>query len=329
MFVRSAPRILILPGWQNSGPQHWQSRVGACATATSGWNSTTGMRPLRGDWVARLEEVLLARSDDPVGAGGTQPGLPAQVPPWAAHSQQHQTRSRRRFWWRPPDVERDEIRASCCPGWAARGAAGAAAVLFDRCCWAVRNDPYCSAGARPPVRARHCWGSAVHGHTATVRPHQCRLRPGQLARRSCAVAGPDERLKEETHHGHQETQGPRPRTRSPARPQGRGTGRSGTARSNPGLPASLRLDRHGARHVPAPHPHGRRRAVRAGREHQGPGHHAADPRAQARRRRRAPTPASTKSLPASGASAPPGWPGWTACRCWCATCPTRPPPPWR
>jgi predicted alpha/beta hydrolase family esterase len=26
MFVRSAPRILILPGWQNSGPDHWQTR---------------------------------------------------------------------------------------------------------------------------------------------------------------------------------------------------------------------------------------------------------------------------------------------------------------
>ena len=40
-------------------------------------------------------------------------------------------------------------------------------------------------------------------------------------------------------------------------------------------------------------------------------------------------PASLKSSRASAASARPSWPGWTACRCWYATCPTRPPPPWR
>ena len=53
------PRILLLPGWQNSGPGHWQTR----------WESVHGdhrveqhewMRPLRGDWSARLEEEVLA-----------------------------------------------------------------------------------------------------------------------------------------------------------------------------------------------------------------------------------------------------------------------------
>ena len=31
--------------------------------------------------------------------------------------------------------------------------------------------------------------------------------------------------------------------------------------------------------------------------------------------------AATRSSPASGASAPPGWPGWTRCRCWCSDVP--------
>ena len=53
--------ILILPGWQGSGPAHWQSR----------WESLHGdlrveqhdwMRPLRGDWIARLEDVLLSQT---------------------------------------------------------------------------------------------------------------------------------------------------------------------------------------------------------------------------------------------------------------------------
>ena len=38
---------------------------------------------------------------------------------------------------------------------------------------------------------------------------------------------------------------------------------------------------------------------------------------------------TTRSSPASGASVPPAWPGWTRCRCWCAMCPTSRPPRWR
>ena len=41
--------VLILPGWQNSGPDHWQSRWERTHSYTrveqSDWQ-----RPLRGDW---------------------------------------------------------------------------------------------------------------------------------------------------------------------------------------------------------------------------------------------------------------------------------------
>jgi predicted alpha/beta hydrolase family esterase len=56
--------VLTLPGWQNSGSQHWQSL----------WESEHGdvrvmqhdwMTPKRGDWVARLEDVVL-ESDAPI-----------------------------------------------------------------------------------------------------------------------------------------------------------------------------------------------------------------------------------------------------------------------
>ena len=53
-------------------------------------------------------------------------------------------------------------------------------------------------------------------------------------------------------------------------------------RANPGLPASLLLTDMVPGAVPAAHPHGRGRAVRTGREHQGAGHHAADPGAPGR-----------------------------------------------
>ena len=38
---------------------------------------------------------------------------------------------------------------------------------------------------------------------------------------------------------------------------------------------------------------------------------------------------ATRSSPASAASAPRSWPASTRCRCWCATCPTRPRRRWR
>ena len=41
------------------------------------------------------------------------------------------------------------------------------------------------------------------------------------------------------------------------------------------------------------------------------------------------TRASTKSSPVSAVSAPHISPVWPRCRCWCAMCPTKPPPPWR
>ena len=56
-------RILLLPGWLDSGPDHWQSRWealhGDTRVAQSDW-----LWPRRGDWMARLEEVLL-ESDTP------------------------------------------------------------------------------------------------------------------------------------------------------------------------------------------------------------------------------------------------------------------------
>jgi uncharacterized protein len=50
--------ILLLPGWLDSGPTHWQSRWEAAhpfiRVQQHDWQ-----RPLRGDWVARLEEVVV------------------------------------------------------------------------------------------------------------------------------------------------------------------------------------------------------------------------------------------------------------------------------
>ena len=50
--------VLILPGWQGSGPGHWQMQwarlYGYTVVEQNDW-----LHPLRGDWLARLDEVVI------------------------------------------------------------------------------------------------------------------------------------------------------------------------------------------------------------------------------------------------------------------------------
>lgn len=54
--------LLILPGWQNSDLEHWQSlwevQLGAQRVQQHDWK-----RPLRGDWITRLEDHILSISE--------------------------------------------------------------------------------------------------------------------------------------------------------------------------------------------------------------------------------------------------------------------------
>src|SRR6218665_4217144 len=63
-MVFKPSNILLLPGWQNSGPGHWQSlwqaRHGYRRVEQHDW-----LRPLRGDGTARLEETVVD-ADGPV-----------------------------------------------------------------------------------------------------------------------------------------------------------------------------------------------------------------------------------------------------------------------
>jgi len=97
-------RVLLLPGWLDSDAEHWQSRWerrhGYTRVVQSDW-----LWPRRGDWMARLEEVLL---------GGDAPALLVAhslgchlVAAWAAHSQQVALVSGA-LLVAPPDIERED-----------------------------------------------------------------------------------------------------------------------------------------------------------------------------------------------------------------------------
>lgn len=144
----SSPSVLLLPGWQNSGAAHWQSRWEALhghrRVAQHDW-----MRPLRGDWMARLDEEVLAASNSP-----TPPDSSAtQAPPlllvahslgcllvaaWAAHSR-HTASVAAALLVAPGDAEREDLPALHSWRPIERRRLPFPAVLLGS-----RNDPYCA-----------------------------------------------------------------------------------------------------------------------------------------------------------------------------------------
>lgn len=159
------PRFLTLPGWHGSGANHWQTR----------WEALRGMRrveqsdwewPLRGDWLARLDEVVSSPEGDGAPAVLVAHSLGCHlVAAWAAHTRQPQ-RVQAALLVAPPDL--DALAAPQISTWKPMLRKPlpfpSTVVLSD-------DDPY----ARPD-RARRLaadWGSDVvdagaHGHLNTA-----------------------------------------------------------------------------------------------------------------------------------------------------------------
>lgn len=98
-------KVLTLPGWLSSGPGHWQTRWEA-AFGDERVEQHDWLQPLRGDWIARLEEVLL-QQHGPVLLAAHSLGCHL-VAAWAAHSQQT-GRVRGALLVAPPDVRQADF----------------------------------------------------------------------------------------------------------------------------------------------------------------------------------------------------------------------------
>ena len=128
--------VLLLPGWQNSGPDHWQSR----------WEALYGYRrvdqhdwmtPRRGDWMARLEETILA-ADEPVVLVAHSLGC-ILTAAWASHSR-NTHRVKGALLVAPGDAEQDNLRAVL-PSWSP---VPMQRLPFPSQLVGSRDDPYCS-----------------------------------------------------------------------------------------------------------------------------------------------------------------------------------------
>lgn len=141
--------VLLLPGWQNSGPDHWQSR----------WEALHGYRrvdqhdwmtPRRGDWMAQLEETILA-TDEPVVLVAHSLGC-VLTAAWASHSR-NTHRVKAALLVAPGDAEQEALRGIL-PSWAP---VPMNRLPFRSLLVGSRNDPYCSF-ARVQIMAE-AWGA--------------------------------------------------------------------------------------------------------------------------------------------------------------------------
>jgi uncharacterized protein len=98
-------RVLVLPGWLNSDAAHWQSRWierhGYPRVEQDDWTW-----PRRGDWMARLDEVLMA-THGPVVLVAHSLGCQL-VAAWAEHSRLTD-RVHAALLVAPPDTEREDM----------------------------------------------------------------------------------------------------------------------------------------------------------------------------------------------------------------------------
>lgn len=56
-------RIVIVPGWQDSGPSHWQSLWAQQFPYAERVQQSDWMMPRRAEWVGALEELVLSRPE--------------------------------------------------------------------------------------------------------------------------------------------------------------------------------------------------------------------------------------------------------------------------
>lgn len=146
------PRILLLPGWLGSDAEHWQSRwaerFGDLMVEQHDW-----VTPRRGDWVARLEEEVIAHPG-PVALVAHSLGCHL-VAAWGEASR-HTARVIAALLVAPPDLTRPDLPPQLLP-WARSPARQR--LPFASALLASRNDPYCAWAQSERMAAD--WGAEL------------------------------------------------------------------------------------------------------------------------------------------------------------------------
>ena len=142
---------LVLPGWQSSGAEHWQTRWEALHACTRvqqhDWHW-----PQRGDWIVQLEEAVLA-SAAPVRLAAHSLGCHL-VAAWAAISQ-HTGKVQGALLVAPPAIDRPDMPANL-HSWRKPALQ---LLPFPSLLVASTDDPFCALGEAQVLAA--AWGSGL------------------------------------------------------------------------------------------------------------------------------------------------------------------------
>jgi uncharacterized protein len=141
--------ILFVPGYSNSGPNHWQTRWEAKLSTARRVEQEAWSKPVRADWTARLAEaideatrpvVIVAHS---LGVATTVQAVTQIARPIAGA-----------FLVSPPDVANSDIRPKHLMTF---GPYGRDPLPFPSVVVASRNDPFCDFAVAEDIAG--AWGS--------------------------------------------------------------------------------------------------------------------------------------------------------------------------
>ncbi|MDY0331249.1 MAG: alpha/beta hydrolase [Thiomonas sp.] len=176
-------RILLLPGWLGSDDGHWQrlwqKRYGDAVVEQDDWES-----PRRADWIARLEDVILAHPG-PAALVGHSLGCHL-IDAWSA-STRHADHVACALLVAPPDLYGPQLPAVLQP-W--RRPLAQPALPFPALVVASTDDPYCHLSDAMHMAKRwgaQCVNLGPCGHINAASglgdwPHGRRLLDGLLRR---------------------------------------------------------------------------------------------------------------------------------------------------
>ncbi|MBL8583970.1 MAG: serine hydrolase family protein [Rhizobiaceae bacterium] len=141
--------ILIVPGYKNSGPDHWQSRWEAKLSTARRVEQAEWSKPVREDWVEAVAAEV-NRSERPVVIVAHSLGIPAVV--HAVPSFRNLVKGA--FLVAPPDVLNPELRPKHLLTF---GPYPREPLPFPSITVGSRNDPFCAFDVAEDIAA--AWGS--------------------------------------------------------------------------------------------------------------------------------------------------------------------------
>lgn len=147
----SEAEILIIPGYTNSGPEHWQSRWEAKLSSARRVEQAEWSKPVREDWVARVVEEVNAATR-PVVLVAHSLGIPSVV-----HAIPQFTKPVvGAFFVAPPELENPAIRPRHLMSF---GPYPREPLPFPTLTVASRNDPFGSYEHAEDIA--NAWGSML------------------------------------------------------------------------------------------------------------------------------------------------------------------------